>query len=128
MNILIYNLNIGRQIQRLLAGFEKNEFNVLWLYSLCKPLRNLQEEFTKFSIQQRLAAYTSSQTLLLEHRLNVYFDTVLQRIYIENHTLNNAVPLSTHFTVHIPNTIDAEAVRRYTAIYTLADKRFIVIS
>jgi hypothetical protein len=128
MDILIYNLNIGRQIQRLFASFEKNEWNVLWLYCLCKPLIELHQEFLLFSIEQRDEAYANSQTLLLAYRLNRRFDTVLKRIYIVNHTLNNPVSLSIHFSVYVPTTVDAEAVRRFVEKYVIVDKSFVILN
>lgn len=140
MNVLIYNLNIGRQIQRLLSTFdkyfmnpvtqslEKQEFNVLWLYALCYPLIELHKTFLEFTLEQREEAYANSQTLLLAYRLNRRFDTVKQRIWLENHTLNATSPAPYHFTVHVPQGIDTEAVRRFVAKYTIVDKNFIIHS
>jgi hypothetical protein len=139
MNILIYNLNIGRQIQRLLSTFdkykfnpisksmEKQEWNILWLYSLCYPLQELHNSFLEFALEQRDEAYANSQTLLLTYRLNRRFDTVLQRIYIVNHTLNSTGVVSIHFTVYVPNLVDLEAVRRFVSKYNIVDKNFEIV-
>ncbi len=139
INILIYNLNIGRQIQRLLSVFDKykvnqqtqsiepQEFNVLWLYVLCKPLQELHDAWLAFSLEQREEAYANSQTLLLTYRLNRRFDTVLQRIRVVNHTLNANTALAVHFTVFVPPTTDAEAVRRFVSKYNIVDKNFEVM-
>jgi hypothetical protein len=61
---------------------------------LCYPLIELHKTFLEFTLAQREEAYTNSQTLLFTYRLNRRFDTVQQRIYLENHTLNalSAVP------------------------------------
>jgi hypothetical protein len=140
INILIYNLNIGRQIQRLLSVFdkyklnlqtnsyEKQEFNVLWLYCLCVPLQTLHDSFLSFSVEQREEAYANSQTMLLTYRLNRRFDTVLQRIYLVNHTLNApASNLALHFTVYVPAGVDVDSVRRFVSKYTIVDKNFAVV-
>lgn len=139
MNILIYNLNIGRQIQRLLSTFdkykfnaitksmEKQEWNILWLYCLCYPIQELHNNFLEFALEQRDEAYANSQTLLLTHRLNRRFDTVLQRIYIVNHTLNSTGVVSIHFTVYVPNLVDLEAVRRFVSKYNIVDKNFEIV-
>jgi hypothetical protein len=103
---------------------EKQEFNILWLYVLCYPLIELHKTFLEFTLAQREEAYANSQTLLLTHRLNRRFDTVQQRIYLENHTLNVLSSVPTHFTVYVPQGIDTEAVRRFVSKYTIVDKNF----
>jgi len=128
-----YNINIRRFIQLLMPSFFKRKtFNIYWLAVLHYPLHNLQREFRNFTIAQRNEAYGNSQILVMQERLNNLFDPIQRRIYIENYTLDNAVPLEFHFKVYTPANLPVrngtpEAVRKFIEQYILVDKFFDVV-
>lgn len=126
MNLkLVYNINFGLQLQRLLPSYLKtNRFHVFWLKSLLQPLAENHYEFRSWSVLQRYEALNSSQTLLLSHNLNEIYDKVQRRIYIVNNYLNASVTPDYHFTVHVPVDFDIESIRKYVNKYVLADRTF----
>lgn len=124
-----YNINVRRYVQMQMPAFFKNRFNIYWLSVLHYPLHNLQREFRNFTIAQRNEAYGNSQILVMQERLNNMFDPIQKRIYIENYTLNNAVPMEFHFKVFTPEVLPVrngtpEAVRKFVEQYILLDKFF----
>jgi hypothetical protein len=126
MNLkLVYNINFGLQIQRLLPSYLKTlRFHVYWLKSLLQPLQELHYDFRIWSVAQRYESLNSSQSLLLSHNLNEIYDLVQRRIYIVNNYLNVSSAPSYHFTIKIPVGFDVEAIRKYVNNYVLADRTF----
>ena len=125
MDKVRYNLNIGRQIQRLLSSFDKyDRLTVYWLFSLLAPIKDLHYRFSTWSVAQRAEAQNNSQTILLTYNLNERFDRVQRRIYITNNSLNAVAPPQYHFTVSIPQGVDPDQVNRYVNKYILVDRTF----
>ncbi len=126
MNLrLVYNINFGLQIQRLLPSYLKTlRFHVFWLKSLVQPLQELHYDFRVWSVAQRYESLNSSQSLLLAHNLNEIYDRVQRRIYVVNNYLNVGVAPSYHFTIKIPIGFDVEAIGKYVNNYVLADRTF----
>jgi hypothetical protein len=125
MGVERYNWNVGRWVQMLLPTFEKyNRFWVLWHYCLCTGFDLAHAELLTWMREQRAMALGNSQTDLMEYHLNRLYDGVLKRIYIQNHTINNAANPSPQFTVFIPNTVNADTVKKFVERFVLLDKSF----
>jgi len=127
MNPTYIILNVRRYAQRLVTSYLKSKPFLTWFWALLMPLDSLQYDFRIFANLTRYKAEASSQTGVLEIVLNKIFDFSKKRIYVQNYTLNNAVPVPYHFEVFIPPDLafgSPALVSEIVALFALHDKIF----
>ena len=121
----IYNINVGRWGQMLLPTFEKVQaFWVLWHTCLLEGFKLCHKDFLFWGREQRALALSNSQTAVLAYNLNRLYDSVLQRIYIVNHTVNEPTNPAIQFTVFIPDAVNPETVKSFVQRFALLDKSY----
>lgn len=81
---MIIQFILNKLIQWLLPIILRRPVTVAWLQCLCKPLRDVNDEFLVFLEAMKLRAYESAQVMLLEDILNKEFDAVTKLIYIDD--------------------------------------------
>ncbi|TAE33332.1 MAG: hypothetical protein EAZ92_00655 [Candidatus Kapaibacterium sp.] len=81
---MIIQFILNKLIQWLLPIILRRPVTVAWLQCLCKPMRDVNDEFLIFLEAMKLRAYESAQVMVLEDILNKEFDAVSKLIYIDD--------------------------------------------
>ena len=74
---IINTINFDKLVNQLTPHYLGGRKYVLWLQSLCHPLKSLNDAFKEWAVEKRIEASMTSQTIMLEwflnHKFNKYF-------------------------------------------------------
>lgn len=91
-----YNINFDKLVNQLTPHYLGGRKYVLWLQSLCHPLKSLNDAFKEWAVEKRIEASMTSQTIMLEwflnHKFNKYFKNKIDSFHIID-SYNSGVPM-----------------------------------
>lgn len=86
MGLNSYNISFRDIIFQLTPYFLRARKTLLYLYSLIKPIKDVNNSFLSYyEVKKRILKH-NAQTIYLEHYLNLEYDAINEGIYIENIT------------------------------------------
>ena len=80
----IYDISFRDIIYQLLPHWLRMRKTLLYLYSLIKPIKDVNIEFLSYYNEKNIILKHNAQTIYLQHYLNYEYDPFDERILIEN--------------------------------------------